>query len=538
MLILEANHIKKYFGERLILACDQIKIYSDDKIGIVGRNGSGKTTLLNLLSGELEADEGSIKRYGSISYIHQFSDENAAAHSKALKEFKVVDASSRVKRSGGEQTRIMLANAISKEYALLFADEPTTNLDFEGIELLLQKLSAVESLLLISHDRSLLDRLCNKIIEIDSGKLTTYGGSYSAYKEQKEMALSRAQFEYDQYAQEKTRLERTLLDRSDRAQKMKKAPARMGNSEARLHKRKATEKEEKIHNSASSIKTRLEKLDVKEKPRKQSSVLMDFSLTKPPENKIILSAQDLSFGYGSRLLFEHTRFEIFNGKKTAFIGENGSGKTTLLNLIYKGTSGISIVPKAIFGYFYQGLENLHSDETVLKNVMLESIQNETTARTILARLLIKGDDVFKRVGVLSGGERIKVSFAKLLVSNANVLLLDEPTNFLDMDSIESLQDLLCEYEGTVLFVSHDRQFVNQVADRLLLLQNRQLIPYEGNLASYEAHILQRSQKDDTQISILKMRLAETVSKMSMPQADKEALEEVYQDILRQLKAGI
>jgi macrolide transport system ATP-binding/permease protein len=220
------------------------------------------------------------------------------------------------------------------------------------------------------------------------------------------------------------------------------------------------------------------------------------------------------------------------------LGENGVGKTTLLNLIAgSGNGSIKIVPKARIGYFYQGFENLQQNMTVLDNVMAESVQSQTVARTILARLLITGDDVYKKVEVLSGGEKIKVSFAKLFVSSANVFLLDEPTNYLDMSSIEALENMLSCYEGTVLFVSHDRAFVNRVADRLLLIENQSISEFDGNLDKLEKYKKQQIQKDinDPEQIALQMRMTEIIAKLSRQDANKDELEAEYGRLLKKLR---
>lgn len=539
MLILEAADIKKYYSDRLIIEIDEFKVYSGDKIGIVGPNGSGKTTLMNILAKDIEPDKGFVKHYSPIAYIRQFSDEGIRADQKLLKEFNLACKSHQRVFSGGEKTRIKIANAFSNESILLFADEPTANLDYKGVELLKQKLSKVDSLILISHDRHLLDSLCNKIIEVKDGKLKYYNGNYSFYKKQSEIEYESALQEYEKYISEKASIEAAIKDRLERSKSMRKAPKRMGNSEARLHKREATEKQKKIHNSINSMLTRLNKLEVKEKPKDLPKIKLDFSLTMPPENRIVIAAENLSFSYGTKKIFDRVCFNIPNGSKTALWGENGTGKSTLLNLIYQNSSSsIRIVPKAKIGYFYQAFDNLEYDKTVLENVMRDSVQTQSVVRTILARLLFKTDDVFKKVECLSGGERIKVSFAKLFVSDANILLLDEPTNYLDIQSIEALENVLKDYEGTVLFVSHDSEFVNSVADRILIFENGIITAFEGKLEDYRQG--RQKSKDssawETEKIILEMKISEIVAKLSSPSADKEFLEAEYQRLISKLKA--
>lgn len=537
MLILEAVNIKKYYGDRLIVAIDNLKIHKGDKIGVVGLNGAGKSTLLNILAGETEAEEGFVNRYCDIAYVKQFSDEEIEADAKTLGEFGVPEKHGRKEVSGGELTRLKIANAVSRNPVTLFADEPTSNLDHQGLELLKQKLAQTETLLLISHDRDLIDRLCHKIIEVKDGKLSVYEGNFSAYQQQKLVETEREKFEYNQYISRKAKLEHSIIERQIQAKSMKKAPKRMGNSEARLHKGQIKEKRKKVDHAAQILRKRLSKLNVKEKPTETSGIKLDFSLTNPPENNIVISCDALNFNYGSNIIFQNTSFKVYKGLKTALIGNNGAGKTTLLNLINIRNQQIYTVPKAVCGYFYQGFENLDYNKTILENVMKDSIQNETVTRTILARLLISGDDVYKKIQVLSGGERIRVSFAKLFVSSANILLLDEPTNYLDAISTQALENVLNNYEGTVLFVSHDRAFINNVADRLLILRNKLICEFEGNLREYEEK--QMDDKKDSNIemqkTILKLRLTEIISKLSLPNSDKDALEIEFQSILAQIR---
>ncbi len=537
-LLLESFHIKKYYGERLIFELPDFKIYAGDKIGIVGPNGAGKTTLLNILSGDVLPDEGTCKQYCEIAYIKQFSNEVATGDASMMRAFSLNGKTNRENVSGGEQTRIKIANAISQNPVLLFADEPTSNLDYKGIGLLREKLSAVDTFVLISHDRDLLDGLCNKIVEIREGTIHFYHGNYSFYVEQAEAKMKRANFEYEQYSNEKARLELAISNTKQKAKSIQKTPKRMGNSEARLHKRSSTEIEQQLNNATNAMKTRLSRLEIKEKQKEIPKIKIDFSLTNPPENKILLSGKHIHFSYGNgeNVIFEDGKFDIYNNTKTAIIGENGAGKTTLLNLLANKNENVYIVPKVKLGYFYQRFENLDFEKTVLENAMMDSIQNQTTVRTVLARLLFKGEDVFKKVSVLSGGEKIKLSLAKLLTSDKNILMLDEPTNYLDISSIEAVQELLLEYEGTLIFVSHDKSFVDAVANKLLIIEEKNIKSFDGNLSAYENRNKKGSTlKDENNKLLLEMKLTRILSAMSMKDADKEALELEYQEIIKLMK---
>lgn len=535
-ILIEAMNIEKYFADQKIFSFDNLKIYAGDKIGIIGANGSGKTTLLNILSGDILPDKGSVNRYCQVSFIKQFSEIEKGSDQKLLKEFKVSKQQTNTTLSGGEKARIKIASAL-KSNALIFADEPTSNLDFKGIELLFQKLKAYESFLLVSHDKNLIDRLCNKVIEIKDNKLIIYKGNYSFYLEESAKRLKNQQQQYENYIEEKLRLEKSLLEAKQRSKSVRKAPSRMGNSEARLHKGKTAEKRKKLDTGANQIKNHLEKLEVKEKPMELPKIKMDFSLTNPPSNKILISSYDLSFSYENKEIFKNASFEIKNSSKTAIYGENGSGKTTLLNLINEYNKNINIVPKSKLGYFYQGFENIELNKSVLENALEKSVQDKETVRLILARLLFRGDTVFKPASVLSGGERIKLSLAKLLVSDANILLLDEPTNYLDMPSTQVLQALINDYEGTVLFVSHDKDFVNNVADNLLIIQDKKIISFEGNLSTYENSQKEKDNKDnDIEKISLQMKITEIISKLSsVKDSEKAALESEYNDLIKKLR---
>lgn len=535
-ILLSADHIVQYFGERKILEFEKLNVYEGDHIGIVGGNGVGKTTLLNILSGELIPDEGSVIREVPVSYFKQFRERAEQVDLQKCRKLGLTGKLSREHLSGGEMTRLGLA-AMDQEALLTFADEPTADLDADGVELCCQMLEQCSTLLLISHDRAVLNRLCTRIIEVRDGHLSFYTGNFTAYHEQREQAFQRQEFEYQQYRCEKSRLEKAARQRSQASQSVRKAPSRMGNSEARLHKREAGEKMEKLDNARKRILSRLEQLEVKEKPRETVQVRIDFSLTDPPANREIVTGSHITFGYGKCLIFEEASFSLPKGSKTALVGPNGAGKTTLMELIWSGAPGIRLVPKAKIGYFKQSLDTLDLSKTVLENVMEASVQSENTMRGILARLLFRREDVFKKAGVLSGGERVKLAFAKLFGSPANLLLLDEPTNFLDMPAIEALQQMVEDYEGTVLFVSHDRTFSDGCATRILRIEDRKLISFDGNLTDWEKKQTEsRSEKKMDQV-LLELRLAEVISRLSTPNCkNKEELEKEFERLIAQKNA--
>ena len=531
-ILLEAQNIVKYYADRKVLECENFKLLKGDHVGMVGLNGSGKTTFLNILAGELQPDEGMVRRNCEIACFAQFGD--ACAETEGERRFAgSLELDGRDTVSGGENVRLRLAKAFGGNKPVLFLDEPASNLDAEGVKLLSGHLRRTETFLLISHDRWLLDTLCDKIVEVKDGTVTCYNGNYSSYKDQSEQMRQRQLFEYEQYVGEKRRLTEALVDRERKAKSVKKAPSRMGNSEARLHRRAALEKQEKIHNARKALESRIHQLEVKERPKNAPQVSFDFSLTDPPRNKIVIESEGLSFAYGEeadrRVIFDNASFVVPGGSKTAVLGKNGAGKSTLFQLIAGMDGQIRIAPKGKIGYFRQDFTQLDFEKTVLENTMADAVQTEQTMRNLLARLLFRRDDIYKKAGVLSGGERVKLSFAKLFGSACNILLLDEPTNYLDVSSIEVLQEMVREYEGTVLFISHDKAFCDSVATRKLTIENGKILGQGGAPSKMKAKRL-----DDSEKALLELKLAEVISRLSMPGApDREKLEAEYQALLEQ-----
>ncbi len=539
MLLLHAQNLEKYYGERCVLSVEDVKLYEGERVGIVGANGAGKTTLLRLLLGLDEPDGGRVERRGRYTYIDQLGWSADAADRRMLRVFSVADKDAAGPVSGGEATRLKIAAALSTDAPLLAADEPTANLDLEGIETLCAQLEAYSgALLLISHDRAVLDRLCSRIWEVEDGAVRDYPGNYSEYRAQAEQRRARRQFEYEQYREEKWRLEQSVLAAKTRAAKVKKAPKRMGNSEARLHKRAAGESQEKISGAAKALESRLAQLEAVEKPRELEAVRIDFARTDPPVSRQVIAAERLSFSYGPRRIFDNAAFAVPNGEKVAVVGANGAGKTTLLRLLLEGDAAIRVAPKVRFGYFAQRFENLDFSKSILDNVLETAVQPQSVVRTVLARLLFRREDVFKPVSVLSGGELIKVSVAQLVVSACNVLVLDEPTNYLDIPSIEVMQQVLRDYEGAVLFVSHDRRFIDALADRLLIVRDGKIESFAGNYTAWEQARERPKQAGSPaqQKLLLELRIAELAARISSNPGDREALEDEWQALVEQKRA--
>ncbi len=535
MLVLAGSRLKKSYGDREILRVDSLMIYEADRIGVVGINGSGKTTLLRILAGDIDADEGKVERKGEGFFIRQLEDSESKVEESLLGRLGVKEIEKET-MSGGERTRLKIAEAFSSQASILFADEPTSSLDMAGIDFLEEELKNFKgAIVIVSHDRMLLDNVCNRILEVEGGRVGEYPGNYSDYKRLKEMELKRKSFEYEQYEKEKNRLEKAIYHTKERVQEMKKAPKRMGNSEARLHKGKASQKKARVDRVADTLEARIERLEKKEKPRKEDMVQFDLYTNEEVSAKVVIKGQSVTLGFGSRVLLDDVCFEVPKAKRVALLGGNGTGKTSLMNLIYAGSHGIKIAPRVKLGYFKQGLEDLEEDKSVLENVMRGSIYSESMVRTVLARLLFRRDDVYKKVKVLSGGERVKLSLARLCVGDFNVLMLDEPTNYLDIASREALEEVLGSYPGTILFASHDRSFVEALAERLLIIEGSKLQVFAGGYSEY----VRRGSLIDNEMMVLEHRLAEVVSRLSIAirVEEKEELEREYKEILM-LKKGL
>ena len=546
-ILLEANHIQKSYGDQLILDVERLRVYDGERIALIGENGAGKSTLLSILAGETEPDAGTVRRCGSFAYIHQSGEARTDGSARLASEFRAPEQ--RGGLSGGEITRRRIAEALSGDTVLLFADEPTTDLDAGGIERLTRfLLSRRGALLLVSHDRALLNALCTRVLHLEDGRITDFPGTYSAYQEELKRRRAFQQFEYDRYRAEQARLKALAQQKAEWAASVQKAPKRMGNSEARLHTREYTNAVLRLSAAKKTVQDRMERLEKKERPKDLPQVHMTLGVSRPVEARTALTVRCDTLEAGGRTLLSQTGFHLPTGSRTALLGENGSGKTTLLRAL-RGepspgtlfTGEIRLNPGARLGWFDQDHEKtLDLEKTALENAMASSPCPESLARTVLARLRLEGDSVFKPVRVLSGGERAKVALAKLLLSDSNVLILDEPTNHLDLFAMEALESLLADYGGTLLFVSHDRAFVSAVAGRILRVENGALTAFEGTLSQMEADA-KRSRRDEParlEITSLEMKLAALAARMAAPKKGEspEQLKEEYLALAESLKA--
>lgn len=553
-MILSCQNISKAFVENQVLKNVSFHIEDHEKAAIVGINGAGKTTLLRIIVGEMTPDDGQVvlakdKTLGylaqnsTVDTSHTIYEELLSVKADLLRlEEKIRECENNMKHadgdaledlmkqytslthafetgggylyrselvgvlkglgftedefskpvatlSGGQKTRVALGRLLLQNPDLIILDEPTNHLDMNSIAWLeTYLLNYKGAVLIVSHDRYFLDRIAGKVIEIDQSKATTFMGNYSDYAVKKEQLRVAA---WNAYMNQQREIK---------------------HQEEVIEKLKSFNREKSIKRAESREKM-LDKIEVIEKP---SEVRTDMKLTLTPRilsGNDVLTVEHLSKSFDSHKLFTDVNFEIKRGEHVAIIGDNGSGKTTLLKIL----NGLVPADQGTFrlgsnveiGYYDQEHHVLHSEKTLFEEISDDyPYLNNTQIRNVLAAFLFTGEDVFKRISDLSGGERGRVSLAKLVLSNANFLILDEPTNHLDIMSKEILEDALNGYEGTILYVSHDRYFINRTAHRILDLTEGQFVSYVGNydyylekhdtvMAAIEASAPQNTDADNT-----------------------------------------
>lgn len=529
-MILSCQNISKAFVENQVLKNVSFHIEDHEKAAIVGINGAGKTTLLRIIVGEMTPDDGQVvlakdKTLGylaqnsTVDTSHTIYEELLSVKADLLRlEEKIRECENNMKHadgdaleelmkqytslthafetgggylyrselvgvlkglgftedefskpvatlSGGQKTRVALGRLLLQNPDLIILDEPTNHLDMNSIAWLeTYLLNYKGAVLIVSHDRYFLDRIAGKVIEIDQSKATTFMGNYSDYAVKKEQLRIAA---WNAYMNQQREIK---------------------HQEEVIEKLKSFNREKSIKRAESREKM-LDKIEVIEKP---SEVRTDMKLTLTPRilsGNDVLTVEHLAKSFDSHKLFADVNFEIKRGEHVAIIGDNGSGKTTLLKIL----NGLVPADQGTFrlgsnveiGYYDQEHHVLHSEKTLFEEISDDyPYLNNTQIRNVLAAFLFTGEDVFKRISDLSGGERGRVSLAKLVLSNANFLILDEPTNHLDIMSKEILEDALNGYEGTILYVSHDRYFINRTAHRILDLTEGQFVSYVGNYDYY------------------------------------------------------
>ena len=529
-MILSCQGIGKSFGDTRIFENVSFHLEEREKAALIGNNGAGKTTLLKIIMGELAADEGMtiLARDKSIGYLAQYQElqsgltihqellatrqdildmevrlrtlEQEMKHSEgdALEEkmeqytrlnarfemengyayrseiigvlkglgFAEEDFSKPVDTlSGGQKTRVCLGRLLIRKPDILLLDEPTNHLDMNSIAWLeVFLMNYPGAVFIVSHDRYFLDKVVTKIVELENGAVRTYSGNYTAY------SLKKAQIRDAQYK------EYLNQQREIAHQEAVIAKLRQFNREKSIRRAESREK----------LLGKIQRVDRPEAEAPQMRITLEPRVVSGND---VLTVEGLSKAFPGQVLFDDISFSIKRGERVALIGDNGTGKTTILKIlngILRPDRGkILLGAKVHIGYYDQEQQILHPEKTIFQEISDDyPTLTQTEIRNMLAAFLFTGDDVFKQISSLSGGERGRVSLARLMLSEANFIILDEPTNHLDIASREILEEALCTYTGTVLYVSHDRYFINQTATRILDLTNRALVNYIGDYDYY------------------------------------------------------
>ncbi|HWQ76248.1 MAG TPA: ABC-F family ATP-binding cassette domain-containing protein [Syntrophomonas sp.] len=536
MIILQAQKLNKSFGGQDVLKDVHLTIQDRERVGLVGVNGAGKTTLLKCMIGLLAPDGGEIT-YASglaLGYLEQLAEyedrttiwdamlesyagilekrrqlhELEAAMSAGADDLdKLIDRYGRLNEeyeradgyacenntrrilsglgfeadsyqqearnlSGGQKTRLNLGRLLARKPDLLFLDEPTNHLDIPSVEWLEEFVkSYAGTVLVVSHDRRFLDKTATRILDLSRGALSSYEGNYSQYLAKRaaaDLAWQRAYDKQQEYIRE---------------------------TEAYIRRFKAGIKAKQARGRQSQLQ-RLERIDQPKQDKKLALRALDINQASGQD---VLSLRAVTKSFGSAPLLKKLDLDIRKGEKIALVGPNGCGKTTLLKIISGHLAAdegeVRLGSRVEVGYYEQEYEKLNGGGTVLEEILNSSGLKIEEARTVLGAMLFSEDDVFKQVDHLSGGEKGRLALLKLILSGANFLLLDEPTNHLDLDSCQTVEYMLRHYEGTVLLVSHDRYFIDQVAEKIITFQDGKLESYNGNYTYYQEKIKDRSQAD-------------------------------------------
>jgi len=554
-MTLQVRNLRKEFANRTVLDGVSFDLAQGERVGLVGLNGCGKSTLLRILAGELAPDEGTLHWIHPGTTRGYLSQEDRWDPDRPLGEqLGPVDpgllARCGIDRSllsrpagalsGGQKTRAALAQVLAAAPELLLLDEPTNHLDTEGLDWLQDVLGRYRgTVLLVSHDRHFLDQVVTRILELEDGRIREYAGNYTAYAGQKQAERERADAEYREYLRKKRQLEAAIRrerEWANRAHHARPDPTAsvfqkgIDRNMARNHMRVAKAREK-----------RLERIKV-EKPRDPERINLALRGGTDVARNLVL-AEGLGFTYdGRRWLFRNAAFYVQRGDRVAVLGPNGSGKTTLVRLLtgeLKPTEGRLHVAPVRIGYLAQELEALDPRNTVLEEASGgNAAPDQARIRTLLACLLFRRDEVYKPVAVLSGGEKVRLAVAKLLLADPDLLVLDEPTNGLDLASRERVEEALAGYPGTLILVSHDRYLVQRLAGRILYIADGRLELFGGTYAEYAGRGAAGGARDGAEeILLLETRLAQLSAALAAPQeGEAGALQQEFIEVSRALRA--
>ena len=517
MQLINLKNIKKFYGDRKIFEIEDLSIFENDRIGIVGVNGSGKTTLLNLIYENDYKDNISIDKNVVMERMTQLENNN---------DYE--------KLSGGEKTKKRVIKTLKSNSNLLLLDEPTNNLDLNSIEDIIKEINkSKKTMVIISHNRDFLDNVCNKIFEIDNGKISIYKGTYSDYFKIKEEEINRNNILYNKYEKEKNRLESLVVDVKEQSRNIRKTPKRMGNSEARLHRMGGQKNKAKVDKFAKSLETKIEQLEKVDKYKENKEIKLEIIESSKIYSRILVEGKDINFSYKDKIIFQDANIQVYNNRKIAIIGDNGSGKSTFINMIIDKDPKLKISKKLKIGYFNQKINILDKDKSILENILEPSAHNEDVVRKVLGRFLIKGEKVNDSIENLSGGELVKISLCKIILQDINFLVLDEITNHLDLNSISVLEEALKETSIPMIFVSHDKKFIDSVANSLILIKDKKITTFDGSYSKYLESLKEKSSDSDL---LLKNKLSELIGRISIENNEKirAELDREYKDILEKL----
>lgn len=446
-LLLKVKDIRVEYAGRSVLDIDELELYDYDRIGLVGKNGSGKSTLLKILSGELALPKIQIAKNGTFSLIPQMDDVIVKDGKDYFLMGKLnVDRLEMQTMSGGEETRLKIVQALSEHVHGIFADEPTSHLDQEGINFLIGQFKSFPgALLVISHDRYFLDAVIDKIWELKDGKITEYWGNYSDYVNQKEEERKQQISQYEHFIAERDRLERAVSEKQKQAQKIDqkaKGAKKKNSSESggRLsHQETTGSKQKKLYNAAKNMEHRISALGDIQMPEAVRTVRFRQSKALELHNPYPITGTDICKHFDDKVLFDNASFQIPLGTKVALIGGNGTGKTTLFQMIMNREKGIVISPKAKIGFFSQTGYKFNRKQRLIEFMQEDCDYQVSEIRSVLASMGFLQNDITKELSFLSGGEIIKVLLTKMLLGRYNILLMDEPSNFLDLPAVEALE---------------------------------------------------------------------------------------------------
>lgn len=500
---LKLNQVTKELVDAILFKIDECHINAGEIVGLIGRNGTGKSTLLKMIIGEDSTYQGQINVFGRIGYLPQI---------KATSQ-----------ESGGEQVKRYLTTVLDTNPDFLILDEPTANLDQENIQWLLQKLKAIgKTILIVSHDRYFLNQLVDKIWFMENQTMTEYIGNYDSMQATREKERKRQEREYQHHQDTVKRLEEEARQRTVRANKLTKYKKSVSRSEwkARSVGGSYDGQARRLAKSAKSLEKRIDQLNQVEKPSSERSFKLESVGHLNTEVRTLINLDAGVVKQNDRKLFAYPPLKVTFGEKLAIQGPNQAGKTTFVRqLIHQILPGY-YSDQLHIGYFAQDFTQFTLDQTVLENVSTTSEQDSFTIRNLLAMLGFVDQMIHKKVTVLSGGERVRVALAKVLLSDNNLLILDEPTNYLDVMTLEALEDFLQTYQGTVILISHDHEFMNKVVDTTLNIEEGQL-----KLPDYQATY---STNLEQEIQLLKHKRDQMI-------ADPEVSIEDLREIGRQIK---